>query len=86
VGWYDLVTGERVDVAGVLLDSTQDLLHLDATRLVRVATRLTLDRFPPFLLSVADLNPKGWIRIWIRVFYNEFFRIGSDKTSNLKEI
>jgi hypothetical protein len=45
VGWYDLVTGERVDVPGVLVENIQDLLYLDATRLVRVATRLTLDRF-----------------------------------------
>ena len=45
LGWYEPSTGGRVEVPEVCLDSAMDLLHVDATRVLRITTKLTLARF-----------------------------------------
>ncbi len=47
LGFFDLKTGERAEVPGISLDSSQDLLIVEPTRVVRVTIRLTMGRCVP---------------------------------------
>jgi hypothetical protein len=68
LGCYVLQTGERTEVPGISLDSSQDLLHIGPIAVIRLTTRLTVGRYNTlfkgnvFLLvlgRVVDPNPHG---------------------------